>query len=47
MRDFLELAEGLDELPERPRRQITAVLGQAGYEEFERRRKKDRATDKA
>jgi hypothetical protein len=42
MRDFLELAEGLDEVPERPRRQITAVIGQAGYEDFERRRKKGR-----
>jgi hypothetical protein len=42
MRDFLELAEGLDELPERPRRQITAVIGQAGYEDFERRRKEGR-----
>jgi hypothetical protein len=40
MRHFLEMADGIDELMERPIAQIKAVLGQAGYEEFERRRKK-------
>jgi hypothetical protein len=39
MRHFLEMADGIDELMERPIAQIKAVLGEGGYADFERRRK--------
>jgi hypothetical protein len=40
MAEYLDLAEGMDELPGRTVEQIKGVLGEKGYADFERRRKK-------
>ncbi|MHC4621480.1 MAG: hypothetical protein ACYTEQ_27375, partial [Planctomycetota bacterium] len=43
MAEYLDLAEGVDELPGRTVEQIKGVLGEKGYADFERRRKETSA----